>query len=237
MKILVGDTGSKANIKFLREHGWGRMFATRRPRPYEFEPWGFDNGAFVAWTRGESFPEEVFMRRLDEALKVNSDPIVSVCPDIVAGGMKSLEFSVRCMERLPSYWPWFLAVQDGMTQEGVLGVVHLFSGIFLGGTNEFKLQAYRWSRLAHFADKKFHYGRAGTLRKIRHAWKVDADSIDSSFPLWTVERLGIFRDEWKALQREEQLSLCLSAGKTSTDGASVDILNENGEACASCAPK
>jgi hypothetical protein len=203
VKILLGDTRSKRNIAFLREHGWGRMFATARPTPESFESWGFDNGAFTAWTCGRQFPEKAFLRRLEIALKVESDPIVAVCPDIVAGGMKSLEFSVHWIQRLSAHWPWYLAVQDGMTHKVVLDAIHMFSGIFLGGTDKFKLTAYGWSRLAHFADKKFHYGRAGTLRKIRHAWAVEADSLDSNFPLWSVERLETFRDEWNALKRGE----------------------------------
>lgn len=210
MKILLGDTRSKKNLAFLREHGWGRMFATVKPTPQDFEPWGFDNGAFVAWMCGEEFPEQEFLSRLDLALKVNSDPILAVCPDIVAGGMQSLEFSVKWLERLPSYWPWYLAVQDSEPgkekeyQDAVLSVAHLFAGIFLGGTDKFKLTAYRWARLAHFCDKKFHYGRAGTLRKIRHAYAVEADSLDSTFPLWTVQRMNIFRQEQVALETQEQ---------------------------------
>jgi hypothetical protein len=207
MKILLGDTRSKTNLAFLRERGWGRMFATARPTPQEFEPWGFDNGAFVAWKNSKPFPAKEFHVRLEEALKVPSDPIVAVCPDIVAGGLKSLEFSVNWLRRLPSYWPWYLAVQDGMTHEAVIDVIHLFSGIFLGGTDKFKLTAYGWARLAHFADKKFHYGRAGTLRKIRHAYAVEANSLDSNFPLWTVQRMNIFGAEQLAIERKEQGTL------------------------------
>src|ERR1700757_2062684 len=132
MRVLVGDTRSLKNIRFLQAHGWGRMFAADRSLPiFPYEPWGFDNGAFSAWTNGQSFPEEVFLRRLGGALKASSDPIVAVCPDIVAGGMKSLEFSLNWLRRLPSYWPWYLAVQDGMTTEVVKDVAHLFAGIFL----------------------------------------------------------------------------------------------------------
>ncbi len=207
MRILLGDTRSRRNQELFQVNGWGRMFASDRPFPpffYPSEVWGFDNGAFVAWTRGNQFPEGVFLRRLDAALRVETGPAVAVCPDIVAGGLRSLEFSVNWLKRLPSSWPWYLAVQDGTTRDAVLEVVHLFAGIFLGGTDRFKLTAYRWSRLAQFAGKKFHYGRAGTLRMIRHAYAVEADSLDSNFPLWTVDRMRVFRDEQMALERQEQ---------------------------------
>jgi len=170
---------------------------------YPFERWAFDNGAYEAWTKGLPFPETVFLKRLDSALKINSDPTIAVVPDKVARGIESLEFSLRWLERLPRFWPWYLAVQDDMTHSAVLKVAHLFSGIFLGGTDDFKLTAYGWCRLAHSCDKPFHYGRAGTLRKVRHAWNIDSDSIDSNFPLWTKKRMITLRDELAALERNE----------------------------------
>ena len=206
MKIFLGDTRGKT-VRFLEEHGWGRMFAKDRSiEPlYPFEKWGFDNGAFEAWKSGQPFPEAVFLKRLDAALKVNSDPVVAVVPDKVAKGIESLEFSLRWREKLPNFWPWYLAVQDGMTHDAVLKVTHIFNGIFLGGTDKFKLEAYGWCRLAHFCDKPFHYGRAGTLRKVRHAWNIGADSLDSTFPLWTKARMFTLRDELAALERGEQM--------------------------------
>ena len=204
MKVFLGDTRGKG-VAFLRERGWGRMFAKDRTIGplYPFERWAFDNGAFEAYRKGFPFPEEIFLKRLDAALKVNSDPTVAVVPDKVAKGMESLEFSLRWRERLPDFWPWYLAVQDGMTHDAVLEVAHLFAGIFLGGTDRFKWRAYSWCRLAHFCDKPFHYGRAGTLSKLRHAFHIDADSLDSNFPLWTKQRRQTFADELLALQNQD----------------------------------
>jgi hypothetical protein len=180
------------------------MFASARPTPFEFEPWGFDNGAYVAWAKGKPWSESLFWKRLDAAYKVNSDPIVAVTPDIVAGGMKSLEFSVNWRLRLPGFWNWYLAVQDGMERDEVLEVMHLFSGIFLGGTLKFKAEAYKWSRLAHFCDKRFHYGRCSTLEKLEHAHAVEADSVDTTYPLWTYKRLERYRDHDLAIRNGEQ---------------------------------
>lgn len=204
MQIFVGDTRGKG-VTFLQEQGWGRMYAKPRPMPemYPEEPWAFDNGAFEAHVKKQPFPEKVFLKRLDAALKVSTDPRVAVVPDIVAGGMKSLEFSLRWREKLPNFWPWYLAIQDGMEPSDVLAVANVFNGIFLGGSDRFKLTAYNWCRFAHFCDKPFHYGRAGTLRKVRHAWNIGADSLDSNFPLWTKRRMVTLRDECNALKRGE----------------------------------
>ena len=198
--VLVGDTRSRENIRTLQEHGWGRMFATKVPTPYPGEPTGFDNGAFDAWQKGTEFPEELFLRRLSEAEKVVV-PRVAVVPDLVARGLESLEFSWNwfgARRELPVEWPWYLAVQDGMTLADVRGVIRGgWAGLFLGGTNGFKQQtAWQWVELAHEFGLKFHYGRAGTLKKLRHAKQIGADSLDSNLPLWTKERFRTFIAEY-----------------------------------------
>jgi len=65
-------------------------------------------------------------------------------------------------------------------------------GIFLGGTSRFKATAGEWCRWAHEHHLLFHYGRAGTEEKVRHALDVGADSLDSAFPMWTLERFQLF---------------------------------------------
>ncbi len=199
--VLVGDTRSRKNIESLTALGWGRMFVTRPPRPFPFEKWGFDNGAFGAWIRGQPFPQDDFTRRLDEAQNAPSDPYLAVCPDIVANGCQSLEFSLkwRTGALREVDWPWYLAVQDGMTPNDVRPHLHLFSGIFLGGSDRFKSTAYRWCMLAHTNRLKFHYARASTPGKLLSAFKVGADSCDSSFPLWTAARMKIFGQRWNGL--------------------------------------
>ncbi len=199
--VLVGETRSRKNIDALARLGWGRMFVTRRPSPFPFERWGFDNGAFGAYLHGGSFPESDFLRRLDVALATNSDPYLAVVPDIVAGGCKSLDFSAawRLGRRLPDDWPWYLAVQDGMTVDAVRAHLPLYAGLFLGGSDKFKCTAYRWARLAHSCQKRFHYGRASTPGKLLSWFKAGADSCDSAFPLWTAARLRIFSARWGGL--------------------------------------
>ena len=198
--MLVGDTRSRTNLEILKRHGWGRMCVEKTPKPYPFEPWGFDNGAFPAFLHQQPFPETAFLKRLEAAESVNSDPYLAVTPDIVAGGCTSLQFSAswQMSHKLPD-WRWYLAVQDGMTVEDVRPHLHLYSGIFLGGTDRFKATAYRWRILAHAHQLKFHYGRASTPGKLLSAYKVGSDSCDSAFPLWTTERMRIFVARWQGL--------------------------------------
>lgn len=213
--VMFGDTRSRSNIALLADRRWGRMFATTRPTPFPFEQWGFDNGAFKAW-QDAGFPRDLtlddwailfdvkeFDRRLTEAMKVTSDPLLAVTPDIPASKY-SLEYSLSWISEFNG-WPWYLAVQDGMREQEVEEVIHLFMGIFLGGSDSFKMTAYRWAKLAHKHCKKFHYGRAGTPGKVKHAFAVGADSLDSTFACWTKQRTAEFCKVWDGLGSQQEL--------------------------------
>jgi hypothetical protein len=202
--VLVGETRSRANIERLKGLGWGRMFVVSRPTPFPFEKWGFDNQAFVAWRNGTPWDESAYMQRLVTACNVAQDPYLAVCPDIVAGGLRSLDFSLEWRTgRLRDIdFPWYLAVQDGMSVADVRPHLHLFAGIFLGGSDRFKAQAHRWATLAHSCLKQFHYGRASTPGKLVSAFRAGADSVDSSFPLWTAERFQTFSRRWEGLNEQ-----------------------------------
>jgi hypothetical protein len=190
--ILVGDTRSRAILKELEARGWGRMFSEGRPTPFEGERWGLDNGAFGAWLRGQPFPADRFQKRVDDVEERGLVPEIAVTPDLVTKGIESLEFSLGWLERLPTTWPWYLAVQDGMTPEDVAPVLTDFRGIFLGGSTRFKSTAATWRKLADQHHKRFHYARAGVPNRIQHAIIVGADSLDSAFPLWTNARFQEF---------------------------------------------
>jgi len=200
-QVLIGDTRSLKNIARLKELGWGRMFAGVTPTPYEGEPWGFDNGAFYNWQHGMPFDDQRFTYRIAAVLLkvVPPLPYFAVVPDIVAAGCSSLAFSLKWVEKLRAMptidkWPWYLAVQDGMTIHDVRPYLPQFDGIFLGGSDTFKAQAWRWRVFAKDNGKPFHYARAGTLPKLESALKMKADSLDSAYPLWEKERFARFQE-------------------------------------------
>ena len=214
MVALTGDTRSSRIVKELRRYGIGRMFIKKAIRPYPNEPWGFDNGAFGDYLAGKEFDIHRYWEALSKALKMAEKyhpPYMAVLPDIVGGGLSSLELSITIFE-LKLKWirfPWYLAVQDGMENyvkdiELILKAYPDIVGIFLGGTDEFKKTAPLWSSLAHRNGKKFHYARAGSIRKIREAIRAGADSLDSALPLWTNQKLNRFL---KALNPLRELPL------------------------------
>lgn len=203
--ILVGETGSRKIVDRLKELGWGRVYVEKRPIPYMGEPWGFDNAAFLAFKRGEEFPVEAFQRRLAVAIQIGT-PYLAVVPDIVSGGCTSLQFSAEWRTRLQDVaWPWYLAVQDGMNFRDVEPLLGDYAGVFLGGSDRFKLTASGWCNLAHDHGKRFHYARAGTIRKMEHAHRVGADSLDSSFPLWSMDRFKRFAWASEGLGSQQEM--------------------------------
>ncbi len=188
MNVLTGSTRSRKMVSKLRARGWGRMFVLDKPTPYPGEPWGFDNGAYGHWRHGEVFDNHAYAQRLERAHGIGT-PYMAVLPDIVGQGTISLGLSLDWLNKVPADWPWYLAVQDGMTFQSVISILdERIIGIFLGGTNSFKLQAQDWCDLAHRRGKRFHYARAGVPWKVEHALRCGADSLDSALPLWERNR-------------------------------------------------
>jgi hypothetical protein len=189
--FLTGDSTGRKMVEKLKGHGWGRLWVSNPFTPYDGEPWGVDSGAYRDWKTGEETDWGKYSERCWEAHEAGGC-YMAVLPDIVAAGQESYDFSMEAVDRfnLPRALPWYFAVQDGLGQplhdEMGLDWIH---GIFLGGSNSFKLQAPWWAGVAHSHGKRFHYGRAGTPHKVSHALRVGADSCDSAFPLWNYDRL------------------------------------------------
>ena len=165
----------------------------RKVTPYPGEPWGFDNCAYRDFTAGISYSDAVYRKSLDLAVASGSEPYMAVLPDIVGEGLRSLDLSLRYLGEvggsLPP-WEWYLAVQDGLEPRDIEGVP--VAGVFLGGTTMYKRRAGEWCNWAHSNRIRFHWGRCGTIKKLRTAKIIGADSIDSTFPMWTSYRWDQF---------------------------------------------
>lgn len=151
-----------------------------------------DNGAFRAWRAGKPFDVEAFTSALEIARPIAPDFVVA--PDVVAGGVASLEVSRAWLPRLEGFRA-YLAVQDGMSMDTVNRNVNGFAGLFVGGTMKWKLDTgYEWVQLAHSLGLPCHVGQVGNARHARWALEIGADSIDSCKPLWCLEYLEDFAD-------------------------------------------
>lgn len=205
-KILVSESTGEEIKHWYSKLGWGRMWSRSYGLPYPGEPWGFDNGAWHAAEHGKAFPVELFQKRVEEghrrSLEITTPPFVAVAPDIVHGGLASLEFSLgwigRCRELAPT-WPWFLAAQDGVTPKALHDAIDQFDGIFLGGSAKSKGPCRAWFNIAREHGKLFHYGRCGTWPRMQQAFDIGVDSIDTAGPMMHPDQLNKFLGWWYLL--------------------------------------
>jgi hypothetical protein len=165
----------------MQKRNIGIMLSSEASKAWHGFPCALDNGAFESWRRGFPWSEQRFMAMLEKAWSAGLSLDFVVCPDIVAGGKESLEFSLEWRKRLrPARLA--LAVQDGMPFSVVNHLIaRWFTHIFVGGSTEWKWDtAAEWVRIAHERDMKCHIGRCGTLDRLRYAKQIGADSVDST---------------------------------------------------------
>lgn len=191
MMAYVGQSRSTQIIARLQADGVGEMFTAGQDYwPPRRTPFAVDCGTFGPWRRGEEWQEGPFLQVLSNAHRDGMTPDWVVAPDIIGGGVASLRLSLKWQPAL-SKWRVLLAVQDGMHGRQVAKVLHLFAGLFVGGTLDWKIKTSReWVKLAHRHGKMCHIGRVGIPRRVRWAQRIGADSIDSCQPLWSKENLN-----------------------------------------------
>ena len=185
MQIYTSDQGAKAILEEQYKFQIGTMLTPNaspgRKHHYDL-PLAIDNGAFATWQKGCGFDEFYYLRLLHLIIEKNLKYEILVTPDIVAGGLESLDFSMMWRQRLAGWQKQYLAVQDGMEPWDVSVVMEeKFQGIFIGGTNEWKWKTAKgWVDFAHDNELKCHIGRCGTLDKLLYAHEIGADSVDST---------------------------------------------------------
>lgn len=180
MKGYASNTGTRRNIAALREANWGILLTPEKMTLREGVSHACDNGAWGAHQQGTAFQAAPF-ERLVERHGASSDFVV--VPDIVAGGMASLEFSLSWLHRLRHLKKLLLPVQDGMDVRTVSAVLHGAPslGIFLGGSTEWKLRTmFQWGIVAATLNRHYHVGRVNSARRIRLAAEAGADSFDGT---------------------------------------------------------
>jgi hypothetical protein len=182
----ASNTGTKRNLKALQDHGWGILLGPDNPKYRYGMSNAIDNGAWGCYQQGVPFRDKPFM---DLVEKSGESADFVVIPDIVAGGMKSLDFSMSWYSRLSHLPLLLLPVQDGkdgipdMDVTTVSRVLYETPnlGIFLGGSTEFKLATmYDWGIVAEETNCYYHVGRVNSMRRIRLCAESGADSFDGT---------------------------------------------------------
>lgn len=183
MVAYASRTGTRRNLDALRHAGWRLMVSARGALRTEGFRYALDNGAWTSFQRGEPFDEIAFERAV-ALLGAGADWIV--LPDIVMGGVESLEFSRTWLARLRnrrslSSAKFMLAVQNGSTPGHIRDLIDPRVGIFVGGDTDWKLATMaEWARLARAQGALCHVGRVNSARRIRLCAAAGVHSFDGS---------------------------------------------------------
>lgn len=173
-------TGTRTTLAALKQAGWGLLIsATDSHIKYDFDMWGLDNGAWSAYQSGQPWQPEPFIKLCN---KLGRGAQWVVVPDIVAGGLESLELSRQWLPRLQGVAKHqLLAVQDGMTPSDIEPILTGTVGIFVGGSTDWKLSTlHLWGSLAAKVGCYFHVGRVNSIKRINMCQDVGAHSFDGT---------------------------------------------------------
>lgn len=179
MLAYASRTGTRRNLDALRAADWRLLVSARGVLRNEGFPYALDNGAWTSYCKGQPFDDTAFVKAL-RLLGGGADWVV--LPDIVAGGLPSLEMSLRWMRQvLDECGRALLAVQDGMVVKDVRHFIGPRVGIFVGGSTEWKLSTmHQWGVLGKECGAWVHVGRVNTARRIRACAAAGADSFDGT---------------------------------------------------------
>ncbi len=197
MIAYASRTGTKRNLKALRDDGWHLLVSAKGCLRNEGFPYALDNGAWTAFQQGHAFDVEAFEVAVK---KMGRDAEWVVAPDIVSGGMASHAMSSSWVPRLLNDTERVLfAVQDGFTREHVAHLLGPRVGLFVGGSTEFKLSTMgMWAKLAREFGAWCHVGRVNSARRIQRCASCGVDSFDgtsaSKFSV-TIKRLTNARNQ------------------------------------------
>lgn len=182
MSELIGyasRTGTRRNLKALRDAGWRLLVSATGCLRNEGFQYALDNGAWTSFQAGKPFDDRLFGLALT---KMGRDADWVVIPDIVAGGLPSLEFSLKWMRRvLDASAQGLVAVQDGMLEVDVEALIGPRVGIFVGGSTDWKLRTLNaWAALGRKAGCWVHVGRVNSQRRIFACSVAGATSFDGT---------------------------------------------------------
>lgn len=176
-------TGTKRNLDALRDAGWGLLISRNGAwRDEGFDLTVLDCGTWGDFQLGRAWDDECASDYEALLEKFGATCQWAVAPDIVAGGLPSLELSIRWSNRMLSMVPMVLiAVQDGMGLDDLRPFVGPNVGIFLGGSTKWKLDnAVAWGDFCAELGVYYHFARCNTLQRFALANDAGADSVDGS---------------------------------------------------------
>lgn len=145
--------------------------------------WAADNDCF------QRLDVEAYWRMISRIASVDRSRLLWVAvPDVVGDAQATINRWVEWHPQLEHLGlPAAFVGQDGLGEAWDQIPWDQLAAVFLGGSTGWKLsqEAERLSREAKSRGKWVHMGRVNTLRRIRHATEIGADSIDgTTFSRW-----------------------------------------------------
>lgn len=180
MIAFASRTGTRRNLAALRAAGWGLLVSATGPHRTEgFELYCLDNGAWTAHQAGTEWDGAAFVK-LVRSLGAGASFVVA--PDIVSGGIASLDLSAAWIPWLRLHTPRVLIhVQNGMRPDDVRGYLGPCVGIFLGGDTDYKLATMaQWGAVARETGCYYHVGRVNSASRIQKCAMAGAASFDGT---------------------------------------------------------
>ena len=207
--LYATQTRSRSGLTEMKRHGFGLLMTPESLKKNGPPVWldnstarfCIDNGAWSAYKNQTKYEVQPFLELVD-AFGQRSDFVI--LPDIVGGGIESLDFSLCFLElNTPRK---LIAVQDGMTPNDVRQYLSDSIGIAVGGTTEWKENTLRsWGKLAAECVSYLHVLRVNTRRRLKLCHAAGANSIDGTsatrFP-----KTAALLSRWNR-ELENQLSL------------------------------
>jgi hypothetical protein len=176
-------TGTRRNLLALERYGWRLLLNSAKGNAWNSHgfPYAIDNGAWTAFTKGTEWDEDRF-RLLTFRYGAHADWIA--LPDIVCGGLESLDRSLSWIDQLGFTDARLLVpVQDGMTAADLRAHVSDRVGLFVGGSEGWKLRTLpMWGALKQETGCYLHVGRVNSARRIALCAHAGADSFDGTSP-------------------------------------------------------
>lgn len=184
MQCYASMCGEGRALRGLRAHGWGVVISRNDRRDPKGLPFWIDPGTYPDFCATPRRPWDERAEGQYEGMldRWGARADFVVLPDIVAGGLPSLDLSMRWQNRVLSVASLVLiAVQDGMEHEHLAPLVGPNVGIFLGGSTKWKLERMRyWGDFCHERGCYYHVARVNTEKRMAMANAAGAHSIDGS---------------------------------------------------------
>lgn len=133
MKIFVPDSGHIGRRQFCMDHEIGNLYSPHRWRTPQNPLYIVENGAYPAFLRGENTLNiDRYFEKIEIVAEYDTPPYFVVVPDIVRGGLKSRDFSVKYLPMIPDGLKRYFVIQKGIEEKDVTPLLGPWTGSLWG---------------------------------------------------------------------------------------------------------